>query len=227
MICVSRGPGIWPLRLAKCQRWGEDDRGPGFRTFLQLRRDKFKVRQPTSGSRSLSGQKLFCVSLACVFRRELACGSAGRPLREDPRPYRHGSGCNWHGQPGDWIARSRRLSTSARRGRPQADHQAKRDGRRANTPSLRSTPAWLAAGARRLDRAALSSLAAGASHARTYADSQGNGHGYCVTTACTSGSSRRRSSATPSVQGTGHEFTPSRGAALVPACFPSPPTSVS
>jgi len=36
------GPGIWPLRLAKCQRWGEDGRSPGFRTFLQLRRDKIK-----------------------------------------------------------------------------------------------------------------------------------------------------------------------------------------
>jgi hypothetical protein len=27
--CVSRGPGIWPLRPAKCQRWGEDGRSPG------------------------------------------------------------------------------------------------------------------------------------------------------------------------------------------------------
>ncbi len=27
------GHGIWPLRLAKCQRWGEDGRSPGFRTF--------------------------------------------------------------------------------------------------------------------------------------------------------------------------------------------------
>ena len=36
------GPGIWPLRLAKCQRWGEDGRSPGFRTFLPLGRDKFK-----------------------------------------------------------------------------------------------------------------------------------------------------------------------------------------
>ena len=34
MICVSRGPGIWPLRLAKCQRRGEDGRSPGLRTFL-------------------------------------------------------------------------------------------------------------------------------------------------------------------------------------------------
>jgi hypothetical protein len=28
------GPGIWPLRLAKCQRRGEDGRSPGLRTFL-------------------------------------------------------------------------------------------------------------------------------------------------------------------------------------------------
>jgi hypothetical protein len=45
------GPGIWPLRLAKCQRWGEDGRSPGFRTFLPLRRDKFKGPiSPASGS---------------------------------------------------------------------------------------------------------------------------------------------------------------------------------
>ena len=42
MICASRGPGVWPLRLAKRQRWGEDDRSPGLKLIVGKRRDKFK-----------------------------------------------------------------------------------------------------------------------------------------------------------------------------------------
>jgi hypothetical protein len=45
---VKPGPGVWPLRLAKRQRWGEDGRSPGFSTFLPLRRDKIKrsIKRP-------------------------------------------------------------------------------------------------------------------------------------------------------------------------------------
>ncbi len=44
------GPGVWPLRLAKRQRGGERTPQPRPKLIVGRRRDKFKVRQPTSGS---------------------------------------------------------------------------------------------------------------------------------------------------------------------------------
>src|SRR5205085_7689398 len=34
MIFCEPGPGVWPLQLAKRQRWGEDGRSPGFKPLL-------------------------------------------------------------------------------------------------------------------------------------------------------------------------------------------------
>jgi hypothetical protein len=48
---LKPGPGIWPLRLAKCQRRGEDGRSPGLRTFMPLRRDK--IKRPPSAHQSV------------------------------------------------------------------------------------------------------------------------------------------------------------------------------
>jgi hypothetical protein len=124
----------------------------------------------------------------------LACGSAIGCSRLPPAPFLC---CSWHEQHGDSIARSHRLSTSARRDRPRADHSDERGGHRSNTPSPSSKPAWPVAGAQRLDRVPLSSLGVDASLARTRAGSQGNGHGYSATTAGSAGHSGDTTSAGP------------------------------
>ena len=59
------GPGIWPLLLAKCQRWEEDGRSPGFRTFCpapdkikrSIKRPASDARAPFCSGRSASGAR--------------------------------------------------------------------------------------------------------------------------------------------------------------------------
>ena len=63
------GPGIWPLRLAKCQRWGEDGRSPGLRTFLQLRRDKIKAVHQGPACDARASMRVFRHSLTPVRHR--------------------------------------------------------------------------------------------------------------------------------------------------------------
>jgi hypothetical protein len=57
MICASRGPAFGPCGRPNATAAGRGWPRPRPKFIFGRRRDKFKVRRPTTGSRSLAGPK--------------------------------------------------------------------------------------------------------------------------------------------------------------------------